>query len=328
MSSCSICNKNFKSNSGLKRHQTQHPNGSCVFECSNCFHVFTKKQNLDNHIQHIKCNKKFKCYECSMVFSRSFNLNRHIKTQHENTIIDINDIDQNNINQIKELAEKVPGLNITINHNHNHFNIDNIDNSKKQINNGIINNNNQKVVNKISFFETKPRLFRLDYVGSEELKQLAEHDEDIDEELLQDYLGNKNFAEVRTKEERKQMEKQKLQLEGLKMIFSELQKDPRNRTARIKKSKSGKCYIYTEKGWEEEKLQKVITKITFKLCNFVYDPYTNKNQYICMISKGQPKRMSNLRKFIEAHIIELNKESLDQEILQLPGEKIKQIEEI
>ena len=90
------------------------------------------------------------------------------------------------------------------------------------------------------------------------------------------------------------------------MLFTELQQNPKNQNVRIKKSKSGKCYVYGSGGWEEFKLQRVITKICNKLCNFLYDGDTSLNQFICLVGTSQPKRMSALRKHIEQYILNIN----------------------
>ena len=91
------------------------------------------------------------------------------------------------------------------------------------------------------------------------------------------------------------------------MLHTELQKNPNHQNTRIKKSKSGKCFIFNNGEWTEVPLQKTITKICSKLCDSLYDTETSVNHFLREMISSQPKRMSALRKHIEKNIIELQK---------------------
>ena len=89
------------------------------------------------------------------------------------------------------------------------------------------------------------------------------------------------------------------------MLHTELQKNPNHQNVQIKKSKSGKCHIFSKGEWVEVPLQKTITKICSKLCDSMYDTETSVNHFLREMILSQPKRMSALRKHIEKNIIEL-----------------------
>jgi len=73
----------------------------------------------------------------------------------------------------------------------------------------------------------------------------------------------------------------------------EIQKDSENRNVIIKKSKSGKCQVYDSewtKGWNEEQLKKITTKICNKVCDTLFDRDTSLNHFIRLVLGSQPKR--------------------------------------
>jgi hypothetical protein len=99
-----------------------------------------------------------------------------------------------------------------------------------------------------------------------------------------------------------QYDKDNLETEGMKILFTKLQMDPRNRNVMIQKSKSGKCYVY-ETQWVQKELQKIITKVCGKLCNTIYDKNTSMNHFFHLVTGSQPRRCMELRKHIEDEIL-------------------------
>lgn len=301
MDKCDICQKKFKSIIGLQRHKTQNPNDSCIFKCINCFKLFSTKQSLRYHINNVMCKKKFKCDICMMLFTRRQNMERHIN-KHNGQIEPIH----NQLNELNDIIKNIPD------NKHVNINIGNIYNNSNNLINKEINNNNNKIsnrmINNVNFLETKPNLFQLDYIGDDILKNLVQYNEYIDEKMADTYLyEEKDFKENYTKEDFLFFEKKILEFEGCKMLFNELQKNSKNQNTRIKKSKSGTCYIYGSNGWEEMNLQKIITRISRKLCNFLYDRDTSVSEFINEIMITKPRRMTALRNYIEKGIINLNK---------------------
>jgi hypothetical protein len=194
----------------------------------------------------------------------------------------------------------------------------NIYNNNNIINNKEINSNNvgnkigntkignKKISNKINFLETNPTFQKFGF-NEEKYKNLNQYNEEFDEELADMYMyEEEKFKDTQSKEQLMFFEKQSLELEGFKMLHTELQKDPKYQNVRIKKSKSGKCFIYNG-SWEEIPLQKGITKVCSKLCNSLYDKETSVNQFLHLVIGSQPRRMTDLRKHIEQNIMYLNK---------------------
>jgi len=101
-------------------------------------------------------------------------------------------------------------------------------------------------------------------------------------------------------------DKEPLQVEGMKLLFEEIQKEPNNRNVIIKKTKSGKCQIYDSewtKGWNEEQLKKMTTKICNKVCDTLFDKDTSLNHFIRLVLGSQPKRCMELRKHIHNELM-------------------------
>ena len=107
---CLTCNKKFSNIQYLKKHEKCH-NNDYVFKCELCTKIFTRKDNLNVHINNVHecisqlhfcevCNAKFKrksdlkrhlmvhsatfymCKHCNKKFSFNYNLQRHIKSVH------------------------------------------------------------------------------------------------------------------------------------------------------------------------------------------------------------------------------------------------------
>ncbi|XP_022160031.1 zinc finger protein SNAI2-like [Myzus persicae] len=91
MEICELCQKNFASLDGLKRHQKSvHPKRvkegkqflrvQQYFECNYCNKKFLRKDTL---IRHIKCghlfeSDVFECFHCSRKYARKNDLANHI----------------------------------------------------------------------------------------------------------------------------------------------------------------------------------------------------------------------------------------------------------
>jgi hypothetical protein len=185
---------------------------------------------------------------------------------------------------------KIVNINININSN-------NIEDNKK-----IKNEININSKNKINFLDTKPINFRADYKEKEEYKELLKLD-DYSEEMADLYMyEEEKFKKEQPKDLIYKYDKEALQVEGMKILFTKLQEDPDNRNVMIRKTKSGKCYIY-ETEWVENELQKIITKICNKLCDCLYDKETSLNYFMRLVIGSQPRRCKELRTHIEKEII-------------------------
>lgn len=300
MFKCDVCKNFYKNKTGLKIHQSRNPEKSCVFKCLKCYKTFKNKNGLKKHLTSARCNRKYKCDTCMMLFNKYFNYERHME-KHP-SIEKQDQIIEKESEQIEEILNKLPvnptGQNVNIINVTQ--NINNVTKVKNKVNNKINNN-------RLSFKHTRPRMFDFDYIGDEELKKLSVYNEQFSEELADKYMyEEREFKNTHKKETYLLFEKQNLELEGFRILFTELQKNPRNRNTRIQKMKSGKCYIYTDGGWKEVHLQKTITRICNKLCNFLYDRDTSVNEFINLVIGSQPKRMMTLRKHIEKCIIDIN----------------------
>jgi hypothetical protein len=196
----------------------------------------------------------------------------------------------------------------------NNLNIN--DNSKNEVNNNSkneVNNNskndNRKQIN--TFIDTKPKNFNYDYVIKEELiKNISKflRMDDYTEELAHQYMYEESkFKRVQNDEVIRKYDKEPLQVEGMKQVFSELQKEPNNRNVVIKKSKSGKCHVY-DKNWNEKKLKEITMKICNKVCDTLFEKETSLNHFIRLVLGSQPRRYSELKKHIHDEILKVGKE--------------------
>ena len=181
-------------------------------------------------------------------------------------------------------------------------------NNNNNTNNG--NNSNNTNLTKIDFLQTKPNPFQ-NYVNTGGYEDLAKL-HDYDEKLADMYV----YEEVKFKEQGKDVihkyDKEALQVEGMKLLFTKLQEDPTNRNVMIRKSKSGKCYMY-EKEWMEKKLNNIITRICNTLCDRLYDKEESVNHFIRLVLGSQPKRVMELRKHIETEILNNKKKIVIEE---------------
>jgi len=269
--------------------------------------IYASKKSLKRH-ESVVCIQRFECDKCDKNYSNKYNLKYHqcdILDGIQSEPNQLNNIpnELNNIvpNNIEALIKNIPDKQVNININTNIYNNSNnqeITNSNNKI-------GNKKMINKVNFLESQPKWLNFGY-DEDKYKDYSKYNEDFDEKMADMYMYEEDQFKEKYKEEIVLFEKKTLELEGFKILHTELQKDSKYQNVRIKKSKSGKCYIYNGK-WEEIPLQKAITKICSKLCNSLYDKETSVNQFLNLVIGSQPRRMTDLRKHIEQNIMDLNK---------------------
>lgn len=317
MYNCNKCNKNFTKR-GLEQHKTKIPN--CIYKCTICLKIYASQQSLKKH-SYIICKQRYECEKCNKIFKLKYDKNFHKCFVNEDITKNVSEDNTKtkDISESKEILDLIKDIPISDNkhiviiHNNNNNIYNNIYNKEiNSNNNNKINNNN----NKINFLETNPKWLNYGF-DDNKYKNYSKYNEDFNEEMADMYLYEEESFKKKYKEEIVLFEKKTLELEGFKILHTELQKDPKYQNVRIKKSKSGKCYIYNGK-WEEIPLHKAITKICSKLCNSLYDKETSVNQFLNLVIGSQPRRMTALRKHIEENIIKINNITLIEE---------KQIEE-
>ena len=291
MISCDKCDKIFKSERGLKYHKNKDLN--CINKCNICLKTYSNKQSLKRH-EYIVCKKRYECEKCSVIFNTKNKYNKHNEICNNN--VQIKDVNDQN-DQLNKIIQNIP--------NDKQININIINNNNITITNSKINSDNKKVRIKNNFMNTNPANFHFGYIGADEHKELAMIDS-FDENIADMFMYEEERFRDLPKDIIYKYEKESLTTKGMEMLFSRLQENPKNRNTRIKKSKSGKCYIY-DKEWIEEKLQKIVTKICCNLCDYLYDKETSLNHFVRLIIADQPRRLSELRKHIETEITDLNK---------------------
>jgi len=324
MPECVKCNVDFKTPQRLLNHNKKNPN--CINKCSICLKKYSSKQSLIKH-ESIVCEQKYECEKCNNVYSTKYYLKDHKC---------VNEIDNNiilkqgdNCNNIGDILKNLPNIsnisnnrqivinqnNQNIYNNNNNSNNSNeiqVDHKNIQVDNKNINVDNKNIqVDKMNlninqktknFFDTKPRLWSGNYKEHEDYRYLIKLD-DYDEKTADLYVyDEENFKAKQPKNLVYKYDKEALQVEGMKVLFSKLQKDPNNRNVMIRKMKSGTCYVY-EKEWVEKKLKTIIVKICNKLCDCIYDKETSLNHFMRLVIGSQPKRCIELRKHIEKEII-------------------------
>ena len=334
MFQCNKCNKEYKTENRLYNHNRKMPN--CINKCLICQKQFSSKQSLNNHMILIKCKRKYECTRCGKLCNTTHNLRIHdIKCEKTLGNSSSNLLNDKIKNELVDVIQKIPddkNVNIVIN-NHINNNVINNNNNNNNYNNNRFIKNDFFQNNPISF---DPSLYNTNYImndsmiNCDRLSQIDEYDEVLADKFMYDEI---KFKEDEPKDIIYNYEKASLKSQGMKMLFTKLQKNPKNRNTRIKKTKSGKCYIYVNKEWMEEKLQKIITKICCNLCDLLYDKETSINHFIRLVIGGQPKRLSALRKHIEEEIIKLNEiEKHDNvfeqnQIKEIKQNQIKEIEQ-
>jgi len=306
---CDKCKKEFSAKQYLTQHKTKNPN--CINKCSICLKTYSSKQSLNKH-ESVACKQKYECEKCNKVYKLKHDFTYHLcKTLKSDLVQKPNNNPNINNPNINDLIQNIPdNKQIIINNITNNTIYNNSNNVNKEINS---NNKigNKKLIIKNDFTKTKPTI--LDYGYEEEenkFKNYVQYNEDFDEQMADMYMYEEDQFKEKYKESIVLFEKKALELEGFKMLHTELQKDPKYHNVRIKKSKSGKCFVFNRKGWEEIPLQKAITKICSKLCNSLYDKETSVNQFLNLSIASQPRRMMDLRRHIEHNINNLNKDPI------------------
>jgi hypothetical protein len=308
MVKCKKCLKLFLSDEKLEKHQTK--NSNCDHKCPICLKRYSTKQVLQKH-ESVACIQRYECNECDKNYKSKYSLKYHDckKPIIEDKNTDLQNILQNNLqnNQFEEILKKaLENKQLIVNINNNNNNNNNKIGNKKIIN---------KINNKINFTETKPYYFEQDKYEGDKHREFSKLNEHFDEKMADMYMYEELEFKSNYKEALIFYEKRNLELVGFKMFHDELLKDPNHQNVRIKKSKSGKCFIFKGE-WVEVPLQKTITKICSKLCDSLYDKETSVNQFLRLVIASQPKRMSALRKHIETSIIDINNiPMIDQKLI-------------
>ena len=77
---CNSCEKEFKSNSILRKHNLIHDGVS--FACNSCDKKFSRREMLREHEQSFHKGKRLKCDPCEIEFTFLSSLKRHQKNFH------------------------------------------------------------------------------------------------------------------------------------------------------------------------------------------------------------------------------------------------------
>ena len=304
---CKKCLHLFKTKQDFEQHNSKNPN--CNNKCFICLKYFKSKKGLVKH-ESVVCKQKFECDKCMNIYSTKQVIGNHrCKKNIEKKSIDNFDL-CNISNLIKELPNDKQ-INIYINDNKN---IELNNNSKNDNKNIELNNNSKNIElnnnSKNNFLDTKPTNFMFEYITEnikmDDLRDIDGYDEKIADMFMYE---QEDFSKLH-KDIIYKYDKETLKVKGLQMLFTRLQKDPNNRNVMIRKTKSGKCYIYDTQ-WVEQKLQKITTKICNKLCDTLYDRDTSMNHFVRLVIGSQPRRWIELKKYIEEEIIENNGKNIE-----------------
>jgi len=265
--------------------------------CLICLKYYSTKGSLKRH-EKVVCKQKFECNRCMYLYSSRQRLQTHVCKNTE--------VINKNVGILGNLPDNLPNdkqiiiYNYITNETNNNSKNETNNNSKNELNNKT--NNKNKIMN--NFLGTKPKNFMFDYITEgiqmNDLKNIDGYEED----LADKYMYEEEDFKKMSRDIVYKYDKEKLETEGMKILFTRLQKDPMNRNVMIRKSKSGKCYIY-ETEWIEQKLQKIIIKICNRLCDTLYDKETSMNHFFRLIIGSQPRRYNELRKHIEEEILNM-----------------------
>lgn len=303
MNVCKKCDRRFPNKQALSQHNSR--NSNCTNKCSNCLYLFRDKRALTKHNLD-DCEPRYQCEHCNIIYKSKYSLKYHledcpakepkkIQNENNNNMYLLEQLPEKDRKEINNVVQNIQGQ------GGNQPVIVQINNNKIEINNNI----NNKIKIKNNFMETKPNNFDYDRFDKIEYQKYSEHNEQFDEKLLDLYMNNERYFRENCKEHLHEFDKEKLNLDGFHLLHAELLKDPKHRNIRIKKSKSGKCFIYRGK-WDEVPLKKTMIKLCGKLCNAMYDVDSNMYQYLRLVMASQPKRLTSLRKNIEKNILNLN----------------------
>lgn len=305
MNDCDKCNKSFSSAKYLLNHQN---NINCINKCPICLRKYSNKYTLKKH-ESVVCRQRFECLKCDKIFNKKHSLKYHLCNINSVVVKNNQITKENEQNRQNEIID--PNLEYVIKNSKGgnpiniHITYNNSNNNSKINNSNNINSNN-----KLSFENNKPMPLNREYIDDFEndmkYSHYNKHNIQLDEKKLDMYMyETDNFKECYPNDF-VLFDTHKFDLLGCQLLYSELQKDPKYQNVRIKKMKSGKCYVYNQNAWEQNSLHKAITKVCSKLCNCLYDRSTVINEYFNEIIITQPRRMTALRKHIENSIMNLN----------------------
>jgi len=300
MENCKLCKKKFNSLQYLKQHNERNIN--CQNRCPICLKYYISKKGLKKH-ESIVCKQKFECQKCYNIYTT-----KNIMQNHKCISSEIHEIQ--NVIEIDNILRNIPDdKQININ-NINNININNYNNEINNNSKNIEVNHNSK--NKmVNFLDTTPTNFgNFEYKVRKDLGGLIQKFlkmDDYTEELADQYMyEEKKFKQIQNEDIIRKYDKDPLKVEGLKQFFTELQKDVENRNVVIKKSKSGKCYVYGTE-WKEKQLKETTQKICNKVCDTLFDIETSMNHFVRLILGSQPKRYTELKKHIHKEIMNAGK---------------------
>jgi len=280
------------------------------YQCNICLKYYANKSSLKRH-EKVACKQKFKCDICVKIYCSRQWLNNH-KCKKTDKQLGIN------IPDINKILEKIPDdkhVNIIITNNNNKVEMNN--NSKNELNNNSKNKVETKIMN--NFLNTEPKNYRFDYLIKEELRNEMMKYINMDgykEEEADKFMYEEDKFKELDEDIKRKYEKEPLKLEGMKEFFSKLQEESNNRNVVIKKSKSGKCYVY-DTSWNEKKLKTIITKLCNKVCDTLFDTESSVNHFIREIIESQPGRCRELRKHIQTEIRKAGKLIAEEEKEQI-----------
>jgi len=306
---CNKCDKFFHKKTDLIKHNERNVN--CQNRCPICLKYYSSKRTLKNH-ESIVCKKKFECQTCYNIYTTKNILQNHKCISSEIQNDKVNNILRNmpndkqiNINNINIYNNEINEINNNEINEINNNEINEINNKNIEINH----NSKNKILN--NFLTTTPVNFsNFEYKVRKDLGALIPKFikmGDYTEELADQYMyEEKKFKQVQNEDIIRKYDKEPLQVEGMKQFFTELQKDVENRNVVIKKSKSGKCYVY-EKEWEKKQLKEITKKICNKVCDTLFDIETSMNHFMRLILGSQPKRYTELKKHIHKEIMKAGK---------------------
>jgi rubredoxin len=85
---CPLCDRVYKSESGLRLHRRTVHEGFKGYPCPHCNKLFTQKSHVKTHVRAVHEGKRdYNCPVCTKLFTRASNRDRHVRTVHRNASI-------------------------------------------------------------------------------------------------------------------------------------------------------------------------------------------------------------------------------------------------
>lgn len=85
---CPLCDRVYKSESGLRLHRRTVHEGFQGYPCPHCSKLFTQKSHVKTHVRAVHEGKRdYACPVCVKLFTRASNRDRHVRTVHRNANI-------------------------------------------------------------------------------------------------------------------------------------------------------------------------------------------------------------------------------------------------